>query len=76
MPQSYWDQLNAMKHWGWPYRSTKMGWVQAVRSYCLAGDYFCASSTGSQAMSIHNSYGALRAYDAYQWMDYTLSNQE
>lgn len=76
MPSSFWSQLNAMRYWGWPYQGTTQGWVQVVRSYCLSGDFFCASGTGNDAMPIHNSYGALRAFDAYRWMDYTLSSQD
>lgn len=76
MPASYWAQVNSMRYWGWPFKGNGAGWVQVVRSYCLPGDAFCASGTGSNAMSIHNSYGALRAIDAYQWMDYTLSSQD
>lgn len=65
MPDSYWQQINQnYLSYGSP----------RIRSYCLAGDAFCASGTGANALSIHNSYGALEAIPAYHWMDIITSD--
>jgi hypothetical protein len=73
-PSAWTTQLNQLRYVGWPMGGTKAGWVQIIRSYCYAGDLFCASGTGSKAIDIHNSYGVKETYKVWQWIDYMLSN--
>jgi hypothetical protein len=74
---SYMDELDNQRVWGWPQFSSSQGWVQKIRSWCYAGDMFCASGTGPNAMAIHNSYGMNAMYGMYgaeQWAQYMVSN--
>lgn len=69
------DGLNSYKHWGWPQYQSSEGWVYKIRSYCLAGDRFCANSMDANAIDIHNSYAATtQVNDAFQWFQYLLTD--
>lgn len=72
--QVYNSQLASYRVWGWPMESPSPDWQYRVRSYCYAGDFFCNSGTGPNAMAIHNSYGELSTSDAATWMEYQVES--
>lgn len=71
--QTFSDQLNAYRAWGWPMGGSSQDWVQKIRSYCYPGDAICNRGTGSDAMDIHNLYGENSTTEAYQWMEYMVN---
>lgn len=62
--------LDSYQAWGWLPDQTGEGWVHLIRSYCSAGDYFCANNATDAGMTIHNSYKSNNiVYGAWLWLE-------
>ena len=48
--------LAQYKHLTWVPPSYVLGYLPAVRSFCLSGDFFCQTNFTDNGMSIHESY--------------------
>jgi len=63
--------------YGYPYGEHGMGTVYKIRSYCLAGDFFCQSDLSDSNFAIHNSYASPTTgavINATNWITYMISS--
>jgi|GEM_PF-2512500 len=59
--------------YGWPMEANGPGTTYKIRSYCVAGDFFCQSDISDSSYAKHNSYKTVSMIAARNWIDYMLS---